>query len=108
MTKPIRHVSDHVGVMYLGEIVETGPTEDVFSNPAHPYTEALLAASPRKSSIAVSKPIPGEIPSVLNPPSGCAFSPRCSYATSTCRLEQPQDAAVDQKVIRCFHPLKQH
>jgi oligopeptide/dipeptide ABC transporter ATP-binding protein len=81
-----------IAVMYLGRIMEYGKTEDLFKNPLHPYTQALLAAvpipDPRKRS---EKKIPsGEIPSALNPPSGCVFHPRCSRVFGMCSSEIPQ------------------
>ena len=86
----VRHISDRVAIMYLGRIVEIAPTATVFSRPAHPYTQALLAEVPdlarRKRQF---QPISGEIPSPLNPPSGCTFHPRCPHATERCRHEAP-------------------
>jgi oligopeptide transport system ATP-binding protein len=89
----VRHISNRIAVMYLGKIVEIGPTESVFSNPAHPYTRALLNAIPRpdpkrkrdRTAIALK----GDPPSPLDPPSGCAFHPRCVYAVSKCREAVP-------------------
>jgi len=79
----VNHLSDRVVVMYLGRVVEEGPTEDVFANPQHPYTQALLKEVPslnvRKKDFAA---VAGEIPSPLNPPSGCHFHPRCPHAAS--------------------------
>lgn len=87
----IRHIADRVAVMYLGKIVELGPVKAVFENTTHPYTSALLAsvpqADPRKRREHI--PLPGEIPSPLNPPSGCAFHPRCPDAVAAC-AKQPQ------------------
>jgi peptide/nickel transport system ATP-binding protein/oligopeptide transport system ATP-binding protein len=87
----IRHVSDRIGVMYLGKIVEIGPAADIFAAPAHPYTQALLSAIP--------KPVPGkrhdrvilqgELPDPANPPAGCAFHTRCRYAMARCATERP-------------------
>jgi peptide/nickel transport system ATP-binding protein len=90
----VRHVSDRVVIMYLGRVVETAPTEDLFSTPNHPYTQGLLAEVPtltvrKKNFVAIQ----GEIPSPLNPPTGCHFHPRCPHAASVpgnkCRTEQP-------------------
>ena len=87
----VRHISDRVAIMYLGKIVEMAPTADIFSHALHPYTQALLAEVPdvarRKR---VFTPIKGEIPSPLNPPSGCTFHPRCPHATDRCKQEVPQ------------------
>jgi oligopeptide/dipeptide ABC transporter ATP-binding protein len=79
----VRHMCDRVGVMYLGKIVEQGPSERIFGNPLHPYTKALLSASlvARPNSQADEIVLPGEVPSPINPPGGCAFHPRCAVAT---------------------------
>jgi oligopeptide/dipeptide ABC transporter ATP-binding protein len=87
----VRHVSDRVAVMYLGRIVETAPTVALYATPRHPYTEALLAAVPKADPALrdqTSAPA-GEIADPANPPSGCAFHPRCPYAVSRCRTELP-------------------
>nr|WP_181925824.1 ABC transporter ATP-binding protein [Cupriavidus taiwanensis] len=86
----VKHISDRVVIMYLGRVVESAPTEDVFAAPNHPYTQALLAEAPklevaRKTYVAIR----GEIPSPLHPPSGCHFHPRCPHAMPRCREEQP-------------------
>src|SRR5208337_4832282 len=87
-----KYMCNKIAVMYLGKVMEYGKTEDLFKNPLHPYTQALLAAvpipDPRKRS---EKKIPsGEIPSALNPPSGCVFHPRCSRVFGRCSSEVPQ------------------
>ncbi|WP_439683653.1 ABC-type oligopeptide transport system, ATPase component [Cupriavidus oxalaticus] len=86
----VKHISDRVVIMYLGRVVESAPTEDVFAAPNHPYTQALLAEAPKlevgkKTYVAIR----GEIPSPLNPPPGCHFHPRCPYAMPRCKEEQP-------------------
>jgi peptide/nickel transport system ATP-binding protein len=87
----IRHISDRVFVMYLGRIVETGPTADVYAKPNHPYTSALIAEVPRiEARHRTYVPIRGEIPSPLAPPSGCHFHPRCPHAFARCRDEVPR------------------
>lgn len=92
----VDYISDRIAVMYLGRIVEIGPRERVFGATAHPYTKALIASSPipdpnrRGETTAIS----GEIASPLNPPSGCAFHPRCPLATEQCRRERPTLSAV--------------
>lgn len=86
----INYVSHHVGVMYLGRMVETAPTRVLFEAPKHPYTRMLLAALPRLDARGNERaPITGEIPSPLDPPPGCAFHPRCPYADDRCRTERP-------------------
>ena len=86
----VRHLSDRVVIMYLGRIVETAPTDEIYASPNHPYTQALLSEIPnldkRKRDYV---PIQGEIPSPLNPPSGCHFHPRCREAGPRCKAEQP-------------------
>lgn len=86
----VRHISDRVLIMYLGRIVESAATEELFARPNHPYTVALLAAAP---TLEVKKiafhAVRGEIPSPLHPPSGCHFHPRCPYAMPRCSVEQP-------------------
>jgi peptide/nickel transport system ATP-binding protein len=87
----IRHLCDRVAVMYLGRVVELARTEDLFTNPIHPYTRMLLAGMPKISlERRTFMPIQGEIPSPLNPPSGCHFHPRCPMTTDHCRRVRPE------------------
>jgi peptide/nickel transport system ATP-binding protein len=86
----VEHISDRIYIMYLGRVVETAPTEELFDGPNHPYTQALLREVPRLDARHSSfKPVSGEIPSPLDPPTGCHFHPRCPHATQRCRQEQP-------------------
>ncbi len=87
----VRHISDRVLVMYLGRVVELGPVDEVFEAPRHPYTRALLASTPRidAASRAQKAVLAGELPSPLNPPSGCAFHKRCPHAQARCTVEVP-------------------
>lgn len=92
----VRHISDRVGVMYLGKMMEEAPTESLFSNPLHPYTQALLSAVPiakpgmKKDRIVLK----GEIPSPLNPPTGCIFHTRCPLVMDKCRKVVPERASM--------------
>ena len=86
----VRHVADVVSVMYLGVMVETGPTQTLWSVPLHPYTEALIAAVPRPDGSGfLPESLPGEVPDPARPPSGCRFHPRCPYAFEPCSTEEP-------------------
>ncbi|WP_127714169.1 ABC transporter ATP-binding protein [Halobacteriovorax sp. HLS] len=99
----VNHISDEILVMYLGKIVEYGPREKVFDNPIHPYTKALIASSP---SVSVDKnkhePITGELPSPLNPPTGCAFHKRCPIATQKCSQQTPPLESKEGRMTACF------
>lgn len=103
-----RYVCDRIAIMYLGKIVEKGPAEDVIKNPSHPYTEALLAAVPvpdptaRRTKIVVK----GQVPSPINPPSGCRFHPRCPYARDKCSKEEPELITTGKDILAaCHFPL---
>ena len=102
----VEHIADEVMVMYLGRCVEMGTKAQIFNNPQHPYTQALLSATPRLSPELRRQRIKlkGELPSPINPPKGCAFNPRCWKATDKCRNEQPKlEKYPDGKLIACFH-----
>jgi peptide/nickel transport system ATP-binding protein len=109
----VRHVSDRVAVMYLGNIVELAAASELFSNPRHPYTQALLASIPNPAIHSDFHGIEGELPSPLNPPSGCRFHTRCSYAQANCRTtapsltmeSQPTDNS-EQRFFACHYPLQ--
>jgi peptide/nickel transport system ATP-binding protein len=95
----VRHVSDQVGVMYLGRLVELADKHTLFANPQHPYTRMLLDAIPKMHDTGRARtPVQGEVPNPLNPPSGCSFHPRCPQATEVCKRERP--ALRDFKGIR--------
>jgi len=86
----VRHVSDQVGVMYLGRLVELADKHTLFANPQHPYTRMLLDAIPKMHDTGRARtPVQGEVPNPLNPPSGCSFHPRCPQATDLCKQERP-------------------
>jgi len=86
-----KYISDWIGIMYLGEIVEIGRKEQIFSNPGHPYTRALLSAIPVPDPARAKKNVQlrGEVPSSINPPSGCRFHPRCNFAMEKCQTSKP-------------------
>lgn len=100
----VRHISDRIGVMYLGKIIEEAPTDELMNNPKHPYTQALLSAVPianpeKKRERIILK---GDLPSPLNPPVGCAFHTRCPFAMDICREQTPQTKAVgNEHTVAC-------
>jgi peptide/nickel transport system ATP-binding protein len=86
----VEHLSDRVAIMYLGRLVEIAPAEELFARPNHPYTQALLAEVPKlEAARRTYRPIAGELPSPLDPPTGCAFHPRCPHALPRCKIERP-------------------
>lgn len=99
----VEHIADEVMVMYLGKVVEQGPKEQVFANPKHPYTLALMSSTPQLSPDKRRKRIKlqGELPSPLNPPSGCAFHGRCSFADNRCKTETPLLRREGEQLIAC-------
>ena len=105
----VRHMSDRLGVMYLGRIVELGPGEAVFRTPRHPYTRLLLEAIPDLARIGKPRaPVGGEVPSPIDPPPGCTFHPRCPLANARCRVERPvhtRVAAVEGAVLVACHAV---
>jgi oligopeptide/dipeptide ABC transporter ATP-binding protein len=104
----VRSVADHIAVMYFGRIVERGPADMVFDRPTHPYTRALLDAIPDLDPEGVHRvqPIPGEVPSLFTPPTGCPFHSRCTRATDECRHVRPELVVIgDGREVACLHPL---
>ncbi len=100
----VRYISKRVAVMYLGRLVETAPTEKLFSKPQHPYTQALMKAIPEpKPSTTPIKVIKGEVPNPINPPSGCPFHPRCPYAEDRCKKEVPIPREIYPKHFSACH-----
>ncbi len=105
----VRHMSDLLGVMYLGRIVEYGPGESIFAAPRHPYTRLLLDAIPdlgMAGSTRARVPVGGEVPSPINPPSGCTFHPRCPLANARCRAEVPKHTR-DGEVLAACHAVEE-
>ncbi len=104
----VRHIGDELMVMYLGRPVEQGDTKTIFDQPLHPYTNALLSSTPfvdpsrRRERVTLS----GELPSPINPPSGCAFHERCEWADKECSENRPESHLVNQRQLACFHPLQ--
>ncbi|MES2820716.1 MAG: peptide ABC transporter ATP-binding protein [Pseudomonadota bacterium] len=101
----VRHVADQVLVMYLGRPVEMGAKEQLYNRPLHPYTQALLSATPtlHPDPLKPKIKIVGELPNPLNPPSGCAFHQRCPHASELCRLEEPALRLLDARQVACHH-----
>ena len=101
----IAEITDMIGVMYAGKLVEIGPTADVFKRPRHPYTWLILSSTPSitgpRRALA---PLEGEPPNLLDPPSGCRFHPRCPFATEKCALEEPPLTGIgDEHSIACWN-----
>jgi peptide/nickel transport system ATP-binding protein len=106
----LKYLADRIGVMYLGRLVELGPSAEVYSAPRHPYTAGLIDSIPLPDPVAqrskASGGLGGELPSALNPPSGCRFRTRCPLATERCATETPELAAsADQHAVACHYPL---
>jgi peptide/nickel transport system ATP-binding protein len=98
----VRHVSDHVGVMYLGRLVELADKASLFATPRHPYTRMLLDAIPDIGMTGRARtPVQGEVPNPLNPPSGCAFHPRCPHANERCSAERPELSSFKGIQVAC-------
>lgn len=105
----VRHISDRVGVMYLGKMVELADSDTLFEDPKHPYTQALISANPIANPRLRDKPkiiLEGDVPSPINPPSGCYFHTRCPYAQAKCREEAPEFVdAGNNHFVACHYPL---
>ncbi len=101
----VRHIAHDVMVMYLGLAVEHGPRDAIFDKPLHPYTQALLAATPALGRKRADRKtiVKGEIPSPLDVPKGCVFAPRCPYATDHCRAERPPLRPVGGRLVACHY-----
>jgi dipeptide transport system ATP-binding protein len=105
----VEHIADEVMVMYLGKVVEQGSCEQLFENPQHPYTQALLSSTPQLSPDKRRQRIKlqGELPSPLNPPSGCAFHGRCQFANPRCREETPILTSDKQGHLIACHAVEE-
>jgi peptide/nickel transport system ATP-binding protein len=100
----VRHMADHVGVMYLGRLCEVAPVDNIFDNPLHPYTRLLLETIPDVEMTGRGKqPVAGEIPNPIEPPSGCAFHPRCPEAKDRCQKAQPELVTLEGGVQLACH-----
>ncbi|MCK7592289.1 ABC transporter ATP-binding protein [Pseudomarimonas salicorniae] len=105
----VRHVADRMAIMYLGKFVEQGDAADVFKQPQHPYTQALLSANPIPDPDADIErlPLQGEVPNLLRIPDGCEFHPRCPFAQADCRSQPPTTTTLDDgHRYRCHHPVE--
>jgi len=104
----VEHICNRVGVMYLGRLVEMAHTEELFYNPLHPYTEALMSSIPEADPNLVMQPIKltGEIPSPIDPPSGCSFHPRCHYAQDICSQSRPEWVEIEPDHFVACHFAK--
>ncbi len=98
----VEHMADRIGVLYLGRLVEEAPHDVLFADPKHPYTQMLFAAAPKLDGFGREvEPPKGEIPDPINPPSGCAYHPRCPLATTQCKLERPEMRLLGQSRVAC-------
>jgi oligopeptide transport system ATP-binding protein len=105
----VEYISDRVAVMYLGQIVETAASQSLYRNPLHPYTQVLLSSVPsmdptRKRQRTI---LPGDVPSPINPPTGCRFHPRCPWAKPVCQATVPRELNLDGHMVRCHAAEKE-
>jgi peptide/nickel transport system ATP-binding protein len=96
-----RFISDRIAVMYAGKLVELGSTDDIMTSPKHPYTQALLKSVPTLETKELQPPT-GETPSLLSPPSGCRYHPRCSYAMEICSTTDPELTPIENNYVACW------
>jgi len=102
----VRHIADELLVMYLGHTMEQGDKRTLFAQPLHPYTQALLASTPGIAASGAARQrivLKGELPSPLNPPSGCVFCTRCAHVTAQCESQRPVLRALAGRQIACHH-----
>ena len=103
----VQHMSDRIGVLYLGRLVEEADPDTLFERPAHPYSQMLLSSAPRMDGFGREvEPPKGEIPDPINPPSGCAFNPRCPLASDLCRAERPELRHLEDRRVACHYAEK--
>jgi peptide/nickel transport system ATP-binding protein len=104
----VYHISTRVGVMYLGRLVEQAPTDTLFKRPKHPYTRMLLDTIPDLDMTGRQRtPVAGEVPSPINPPSGCTFHPRCPFANERCKVERPKALPIEGGAVAC-HAIEEN
>jgi len=100
----VQHMADVIGVLYLGRLVEEAPRDELFATPRHPYTQMLFDAAPKMDGFGREvEPPKGKIPDAINPPSGCAFHPRCPMATDICKKQQPEMRGIDAARVACHN-----
>lgn len=98
----VRHMATHIGVLYLGRLVELAPPHELFANPRHPYTRMLLDAVPDLEMTGrTRRPVEGEVPNPINPPKGCGFHPRCPFQNERCRRETPELSETEHRLVAC-------
>lgn len=105
----VRYLSDRICVMFLGKIMELGPTSEVYNHPLHPYTKFLIAAAPVPNPHERNKKkliLEGDIPSPMNPPSGCRFHTRCPYVEDICKNEEPEIKIINGRSVACHFPIE--
>ena len=102
----VKNISDRVMVMYMGKVCEVAGADELFERPTHPYTRALMAAIPGSRTVVDESVLEGELPSAIDPPTGCRFNTRCPYATDVCRTIEPQIEAFGRDhFVACHHPV---
>ena len=100
----VQHMADVIGVLYLGRLVEAAPRDELFATPRHPYTQMLFDAAPKMDGFGREvEPPEGDFPDAINPPSGCAFHPRCPMATDICKKQQPEMRGIDAARVACHN-----
>jgi peptide/nickel transport system ATP-binding protein len=102
----VRFLADRIAVMYLGRIVETGPTEEIFANPKHPYTRALLESAPTLDRLGyLPEPLEGELPDPKDVKPGCRFADRCTHRQDICSQVKPEATIEGERTLFCHNPF---